>query len=284
MPVARGRPQTLVVCGPLRGEHPVTAEVIRSPVRPTGEPPVVVRIPLDGRARVVVDLFQIGVKLNHRIGASWAAHFLARGHDVVVWDPATDAEARVRAAVDAAWPALTSLGLAGGASPSRLGFEADPADAVRGATFVQESAPERLPLKHELYAQIESTLAPDVIIASSTSGLLASDLQAGMRHPERFVVGHPYNPPHLIPLVEVVGGGQTSEETIERAMEFYRAEGKRPIRVRRELRGHIANRLQAAVWRESIHLVLTGRRDRRRARRGDEPRAGATLGAPRSVP
>lgn len=193
-----------------------------------------------------------------QIGASWSAHFLARGHDVVVWDPAPDGEARVRAVVDAAWPALTSLGLASGASPSRLRFEANPADAARGATFVQESAPERLPLKHELYAHIESTLAPDVIIASSTSGLLASDLQAGMQHPERFVVGHPYNPPHLIPLVEVVGGNQTSEETIERAMEFYRAEGKRPIRVRRELRGHIANRLQAAVWRESIHLVLTG--------------------------
>lgn len=202
---------------------------------------------------------RIAVVGTGQIGASWAAQFLAAGHDVVATDPRGDAAERVRVAVAGAWPVLEALGaVVPGASPDRVRFESRVEDAVDGAEVVQESGPERLSLKHDLYARIEQVVGEDALLASSTSGIRPSDLQAGMRHPERFVVGHPYNPPHLIPLVEVVGGERTSAATVERAMEFYRAIGKRPIHVRRELRGHIANRLQAAVWRESIALVLSG--------------------------
>jgi carnitine 3-dehydrogenase len=192
------------------------------------------------------------------IGASWAACFLANGYDVSATDPGPDAERLLRGYVDAAWPALERLGLAPGASPDRLAFSSDVGDAVRGAAFVQESGPERLEVKRGVNAAIEASVDDDVIIASSTSGLLISEIQAGTVHPGRFVVGHPYNPPHLIPLVEVVGGPETAEASIRRAMDFYASLGKRPIHLKRELRGHVANRLQAAVWREAFSLVSRG--------------------------
>jgi 3-hydroxyacyl-CoA dehydrogenase len=128
----------------------------------------------------------------------------------------------------------------------------------RRADFVQESAPEREGVKQALLARIDAVLPPDIVIASSSSGLLISNLVASCRHPERCVIGHPFNPPHLIPLVEVVGGAQTAPATVERAMAFYAAIGKRPIHIRREVRGHVANRLQAALWREAVHLVAAG--------------------------
>jgi 3-hydroxyacyl-CoA dehydrogenase len=129
---------------------------------------------------------------------------------------------------------------------------------VAEADFVQENAPEREPVKQALLARIDAVLPSEVIIASSSSGLLISRLQAGCRHPERCVIGHPFNPPHLIPLVEVVGGGRTAPATIEGALAFYKAIGKRPIHIRREVAGHVANRLQAALWREAVHLVAAG--------------------------
>lgn len=190
------------------------------------------------------------------IGASWAALFLAHGLEVVVSDPASDAEAQTRARVQAAWPVLTELGrVAQDASPDALRFEPDLAAALVGVDFVQENAPEREDFKIDLFARMDALLPPHVIVASSSSGLIMSRLQSRCLHPERFVIGHPFNPPHLIPLVEVVGGDKTSADTIDRSIAFYQAMGKYPIRLNKEVPGHIANRLQAALWREAIHLA-----------------------------
>jgi 3-hydroxyacyl-CoA dehydrogenase len=193
------------------------------------------------------------------IGASWTAFFLARGLRVSASDPSPQAEAQLRQFVDAAWPVLREL-WAGPAAPpyEALVFHVDPEAAVAEADFVQENAPEREPVKQALLARIDAVLPSEVIIASSSSGLLISRLQAGCRHPERCVIGHPFNPPHLIPLVEVVGGERTAPATIEGALAFYKAIGKRPIHIRREVAGHVANRLQAALWREAVHLVAAG--------------------------
>jgi carnitine 3-dehydrogenase len=192
------------------------------------------------------------------IGASWAACFLASGVAVVASDPAPDAEASIRGAIAAAWPALERLGLAAGADPENWRFVRDPIAAADGADFVQESGPEREELKIDLFSRLDAVLPPDVLLASSTSALPMSRIQSGCRHPERCVTGHPFNPPHLIPLVEVVGGALTSPEAIERAMAFYAAIGKRPIHIRKEVMGHLANRLQLALWREAVHLLDEG--------------------------
>ncbi|APW60604.1 3-hydroxyacyl-CoA dehydrogenase NAD-binding domain-containing protein [Paludisphaera borealis] len=192
------------------------------------------------------------------IGASWAAHYLARGFDVAATDPAPDAEKRLREVVERAWPVLERIGLADGASKERLRFEPDLASAVKGADFVQENGPERLNVKRDLIARIDAGIRDDVLIASSTSGILISEFQDAALRPERVLLGHPFNPPHLIPLVEVVGGKLTSPEAIDRAMRFYAAVGKKPIHIRREMKGHVANRLQAALWREAFYLVDQG--------------------------
>jgi carnitine 3-dehydrogenase len=192
------------------------------------------------------------------IGASWTAWFLARGMTVDVWDPRPEAEAYVRRVIADAWPALARLGMVAGASPDAWQFVGEPEAAVQHAQFVQENAPERLPIKRELYARIDSVLPPDAILASSTSGLIMSEIQAGFHSAPRFAVGHPFNPPHLIPLVEVVGGGETAPETIAWCLEFYRCIGKKPIHIRKEAPGHLANRLQAALWREAVSAVVTG--------------------------
>jgi 3-hydroxyacyl-CoA dehydrogenase len=189
------------------------------------------------------------------IGAGWATHYLARGFDVVATDPAPGAETALRAYVDAAWDAVTTLGLSPGASRDRLTFTAAMGDAVAGADFVQENAPERPEFKVKLFAAIDDATPPDAIIASSSSGITMSVIQTGCRHPERTVIGHPFNPPHLIPLVEVVGGRKTAPDTIEAAMSFYAAIGKRPIHLKKELPGHVANRLQAALYREVVYLL-----------------------------
>ena len=193
------------------------------------------------------------------IGASWAAHFLARGLDVIATDPAPGAEARLRRDIAAHWPTLTRLGLAEDAGPDRLVFTADTETAAASADFIQENGPERIDLKHELFARLDRAARPSVVIASSSSGLLPSDIQAGCPdHPERVLAGHPFNPPHLIPLVEVVPGDRTSEAAVDVALAFYASVGKKPIRLRQELPGHVANRLQAALWREAYSLVDRG--------------------------
>jgi carnitine 3-dehydrogenase len=193
------------------------------------------------------------------IGASWAAVLLAQGLTVAASDPAPGAEAFLRGLVAAAWPSLAQLGdLSAEPAWAALSFHAEPEDALAGAEFVQESAPEREDLKRPLLARLDAALDPGIVIASSSSGLLISRLQADCRHAERCVIGHPFNPPHLVPLVEVVGGDQTAPWAIERALSFYTAIGKQPIHIRKEVAGHVANRLQAALWREAVHLVADG--------------------------
>jgi carnitine 3-dehydrogenase len=183
------------------------------------------------------------------IGASWTALFLAHGLDVVATDPAPGAEERLRADV-----AATGL-----AARGRLTFVGDAAEAVAGADFVQENGPERIDVKHALFAALDAAARPDVVLASSSSGLLPSAIAtACTAHPERLLIGHPFNPPHLLPLVEVVPGERTGEAAVEQAMAFYTALGKKPIRLRHELPGHVANRLQAALWREAYSLVDRG--------------------------
>ncbi len=190
------------------------------------------------------------------IGASWTALFLAKGLKVVATDIAPNAEAQLKEFVESAWPALKRLGLAPGASQANLTFTPVLAQALTDVDLVQENGPERLEFKQDLYRQLDELLPPHVIIASSTSTLPMSSIQVGaVLHPERCVVGHPFNPPHLIPLVEIVGGTKTSEETIRRAAEFYTSIGKQTVRLHKELQGHVANRLQFAVAREVYYLV-----------------------------
>ncbi|MBC9034341.1 3-hydroxyacyl-CoA dehydrogenase [Sphingomonas sp. JC676] len=193
------------------------------------------------------------------IGASWAALYLAKGFKVVATDPAPNAEAALRKFVQDAWPALEQLGLTPGASQANLSFTADLDEALAEADFVQENGPERLDFKRKLYGQLDALLPRDVIIASSSSGLPMSQIQVGAAfHPERCIIGHPFNPPHLIPLVELVGGTKTSPDAIRRADEFYTAIGRRTVRLNKEMPGHVANRLQGALAREVYYLVTEG--------------------------
>lgn len=192
------------------------------------------------------------------IGASWAAYFLATGYDVRVWDPADGFAGRTAALVTRAWPVLKELGLAPDASSERASYCGTLAEALEGATFVQESGPEDAAVKTALVADIDRHLPADVVIASSSTALPVSEFQGGAAQPERVVLGHPFNPPHLMPLVEVGGGKQTEERAIDRAMAFYEAAGKSPVRLHAEIPGHLVNRLQAAVYREAVYLVAEG--------------------------
>ena len=193
------------------------------------------------------------------IGASWATLFLAKGLTVIATDTAPDAEAKLRATLARQWPAMETLGLSPGASQSRLTFTASLDEAVRDADFIQESGPERLEIKRILYRAMDEAARPDVVIATSSSGILISEVQVACpNRPDRVLVGHPFNPPHLIPLVEVVGGKATSAAAIATAMEFYGTVGKHPIHLKKEVKGHVANRLQAALWREAFALGRDG--------------------------
>ncbi|WP_145724269.1 3-hydroxyacyl-CoA dehydrogenase NAD-binding domain-containing protein [Nocardioides sp. J9] len=192
------------------------------------------------------------------IGGGWVAHFLARGYRVVAWDPGHRAEASLRHFVDSAWPALRELGMADSASRDNLFFEPDLHEACAQADFVQESAPEVLSLKRTLLSDIDSATPDHVVISSSTSGYPMTDMQTECTRPERTVVGHPFNPVYLIPLVEVVGGARTDEDAVAWASEFYRHVGKSVITMQREVYGFVANRLQEAIWREALHMVAEG--------------------------
>jgi 3-hydroxyacyl-CoA dehydrogenase len=189
------------------------------------------------------------------IGASWAAQYLARGFDVVATDPAPNAEANLRKYVDEAWEQLEAIGLSPGASRDRLSFTADMKQALARADFVQENGPERPDFKMKLFADMDDAAPADSIIASSSSGITPSVMQSKCKRPERVLVGHPFNPPHIIPLVEVVGGAKTSPEAIQQAMSFYASIGKKAIHLKKELPGHVANRLQAALYREILYLI-----------------------------
>lgn len=197
----------------------------------------------------------LGVVGTGVIGAGWAARALAHGLDVVAWDPAPGWQPRLTAAVENAWPALEKVGLYDGASLDRLRCADSLGAACEAADFIQESAPERLSLKQSLHEQIDAEAPPAIVIASSTSGLLPTELQSRCRHPERLVVGHPFNPVYLLPLVEVLGGEQTSSGSVDQAVTFYRDLGMHPLRVRTEIEGFLSDRLQEALWREILHLV-----------------------------
>ncbi len=192
------------------------------------------------------------------IGSGWVARALAHGLDVVAWDPAPGAEAALRQRVAKCWGALEKQGLKTGASQQRLRWANTVESCVADADFIQESAPETLGLKIDLHAKISAAARPDVLIASSTSGLLPSEFYAKANHPQRCVVGHPFNPVYLLPLVEVVGGAQTAPDAIQAAIQVYKSLGMKPLHVRKEVPGFIADRLLEAMWRESLHLVNDG--------------------------
>jgi len=192
------------------------------------------------------------------IGASWAAQYLARGFDVIATNPDPNAESKLRKNIDAAWKELTIIGLSPGATRDRLTFTSNMKEALSEVDLVQENTPERPDFKVKLFAEIDDATPPDSIIASSSSGITMSVIQSGCKRPERCVIGHPFNPPHMIPLVEVVGGNKTSPEAIQQAIAFYASIGKKPIHLRKELPGHAANRLQAALYREVVYLIEQG--------------------------
>lgn len=201
---------------------------------------------------------RVGIVGAGVIGSGWAARFLAHGLDVVASDPAPGAEQRLRDSVANAWPTLTRVGLAPGADLGRLRFVGSVAASVQDADFVQESAPENDALKRRILAEIDAVVAPDVIIASSSSGLLPSSIQSDCRHPGRVVIGHPFNPVYLLPLVEVLGGDKTRPAAIDGASAFYETVSMRPLKVRTEVPGYISDRLQEALWRELLHMVAEG--------------------------
>ena len=192
------------------------------------------------------------------IGASWAAEYLARGFNVIATDPGPNAEANLRKYVDEAWKDLTNIGLSKGASRDRLSFTTDMNAALSNADFVQENGPERPDFKIKLYADMDAVTPADSLIASSSSSLTMTVIQSECTHPERCVIGHPFNPPHIIPLVEIVGGAKTSPEGVQRAMAFYTSIGKKAIHLRKEVPGHVANRLQSALYREVLYLIEQG--------------------------
>lgn len=192
------------------------------------------------------------------IGGGWAAHFLARGYDVSAYihDPAErDA---LMSVIRTGWVSLTELGLAEGASLDRLSITSDLAEAVDGAGFIQESAPERLEIKQALYRRLGEIVPPEVVIGSSTSGLTMTEIAADCATPERCVIGHPFNPPYLLPLVEIIGGKKTDPEAVAWAAAFYEHAGKAPLVMKKEIPGFVATRLQEALWREALHMVANG--------------------------
>jgi carnitine 3-dehydrogenase len=201
---------------------------------------------------------RVGIVGAGVIGGGWALHYLRAGLDVDVYDPAPQARADLLRMAETSWPLLERMGLREGASPDRLAFHDRLAGAVADADVVQENAPENGTVKRRVLADIDRTARPEVIIASSTSGFAMTMLQADCGHPERCVVGHPFNPPYLIPVVEVVGGEQTDPAAVDWLAAFYTATGKRPLRLSRELPGFVGNRLQEAMWREALHMVAAG--------------------------
>lgn len=189
------------------------------------------------------------------IGSGWAAHFLRNGMTVTAWDPGVDAEAKLRQRMAGVWPILERLGLHESASPDNLHFADSLAAAVADAHFVQESVPERLPIKIDTLSHIDAAAPPDTVIASSTSGYSMTEMAVRCQRPERLTVAHPFNPPYLMPLVEVVAGEQTSEECHQWAVDLYAATGKQPLKLTKEVPGFVADRIMEAVWREILHMI-----------------------------
>ncbi|WP_424946922.1 3-hydroxyacyl-CoA dehydrogenase NAD-binding domain-containing protein [Candidatus Spongiihabitans sp.] len=192
------------------------------------------------------------------IGGGWSAHYLARGYNVTTYLHDTAEIDGLHRLLETAWLSLTEMGLAPGASLDNLEWTTSLEDAVADAEFIQESIPEALELKQNLYQKLGDIVDPNVVIASSTSGLSMTDIQSHCRTPQRTLVAHPFNPPYLLPLVEMVGGEKTSRETVAWTERFYKAAGKAPLVMNKEVPGFIATRLQEAIWREALHMVANG--------------------------
>ncbi len=192
------------------------------------------------------------------IGAGWAAHFLARGYDVCAYIHDPKERESFDAILDTAWISLSALGLEKGASRDRLSVTSDLDVSVQDTDFIQESAPERIEVKQALYKTLGEIVPSHVVIGSSTSGLTMTDIQQNCATPERCVIGHPFNPPYLLPLVEIVGGKQTSPDAVAWAGKFYESAGKSPLIMKKEIPGFVATRLQEALWREALHMVANG--------------------------
>ncbi|MEM7521860.1 MAG: 3-hydroxyacyl-CoA dehydrogenase NAD-binding domain-containing protein [Pseudomonadota bacterium] len=192
------------------------------------------------------------------IGGGWTAHFLARGYDVTAYIHDLSEHDALMAIIETGWRSLKELGLAPGASLDRLTVTSDLEEALDGAGFVQESGPERLEIKQALYARMGEMLSPDIVIGSSTSGLTMTEIQATCATPERCVIGHPFNPPYLLPLVEIVGGKATDPAAVDWAAAFYEIAGKAPLVMKKEVPGFVGTRLQEALWREALHMVANG--------------------------
>lgn len=201
---------------------------------------------------------QVAVVGTGVIGNGWIARFLAQGYDVVAFDPSEGAEERTRDAIDRAWPSLETVGLALGASKDRLTFAPTLEEAVKDAKLIQENVPEREDVKKSVLASIDQYSQPEALIGSSTSGIMPSTLQEGLQHPERFFVAHPFNPVYLLPLVELVGGTKTAPDVMERAEAFYQSVQMKTLVIKKEIEGHVADRLMEALWREALHLVNDG--------------------------
>jgi carnitine 3-dehydrogenase len=203
---------------------------------------------------------RIGLIGTGSVGCGWAAIYIARGYTVVASDPAPDAEKRARAFIADSWDALRRLGIATQERipEANLTFVRTQGEVASVAELVHENAPENVPLKQAVYEEIEANAQPTLVIASSTGGIPPTQLQAKMRHPERLVVVHPFNPPHLVPLVEIVGGEKTAPDVVEWALRFFRTLGKQPIRVDKEVTAFLTNRLQFALLREAAHCVAEG--------------------------
>ncbi len=198
---------------------------------------------------------RVGILGAGVIGGGWALHFLRNGMEVMIFDPSSESRKQFDAMKTTVWPTLEELGLAPGASPDRCRFADSLEEMASSVDVIQENAPENLEVKQSIYARLDAAAPPDVPILSSTSGFAMTDIQKKCRHPERTVVGHPFNPPYLIPFIEVVGGEATDPAVVDWAVAFYRSTGKRPVRMSREVPGFIANRLQEALWREALHMV-----------------------------
>lgn len=197
----------------------------------------------------------VGILGTGVIGGAWALHFLRMGKDVLVWDSAPGAEQRLRAKVAEKWHVLEQLGLNEGADPARLRFAGSLESFCQQVDVIQESTPEVLSEKQALFARLDELTPEHVVISSSTSGLLMTDIQKNCKNPGRTVVCHPFNPPYMIPFCEVVGGELSDAAAVDWAAEFFQLNGKQVARMKRELPGFIGNRLQDAIWREALHMV-----------------------------
>lgn len=200
----------------------------------------------------------VGVVGGGVIGCGWVLHYLRMGHDVRAYDPVGEARQRIHDMTSALWPLMEELGIREGASPDRLEIVTTLEKAVEEADVVQEAVPEVPELKTQVFSEMDRCAPPNAVLLTSTSGISMTTIQSGCSRPQRTAVGHPFNPPYLVPLVEILGGERTAPETVQWVADFYRLNAKDPIVLEREVPAFIASRLQEAMWREALHMIAAG--------------------------